>query len=52
MAFVRNTHRAHPVAPLRAGRRAVSRLWARSHMTPQQRANAYALSTAPALVSA
>ena len=50
MAFVRNTHRTHH--PLRAGRQAVSRLWARSNMTPQQRATALALSTAPALVTA
>lgn len=52
MAFIRThrSHRPHPAATLRAGRKAVSDLWARSNMTPQQRATAYALSTAPAVL--
>ncbi|WP_197497694.1 hypothetical protein [Mycobacterium sp. 1274756.6] len=44
MAFVRSTR----IPAFRAARR----LWARRNMTPQQRANIYARSTAPAVITA
>ncbi|BBY56055.1 hypothetical protein H7J07_15520 [Mycobacterium koreense] len=48
MASIRTRHGDR----FRASRRAVSQLWARRNMNPQQRANVYALSTAPAVITA